>query len=1012
MNPATIEITAAEIQQSRHRPWLEQGRSRPTIAVLTDNIERTRGGYEYTLRIGFQGRCRELGIDLAFVVGRLRATGTIPGSHNDIFKIVGAANADGLIVLAPGLQGNCGIDLEGALLPKLRGMPLCSVGLEIHEIPSIVHDGRAGMVQLVEHVVSHHARRRVLFVDGIPSNPDAIARLEACREVMSRHGLSLDSNAVVVGNFSPADSYSAIVAAYGHGAHYDAIITANDGMALSALNFLCERMIAAGEEVSVTGFDDMPEARFSQPPLTTVSQPLERMARVAIDVIAAQWLGQPTAALTTIEADLIVRESCGCQRRELQLPASTWSVGDREPTGLFAAELAYLAAAIAPLLGYTREASLAQAQRLLSAVELELTTESGTLSKVLGAMAEELLQRDIPGEGLVQAVRALKAVLPIEARNTLARLLPALDAIVMGTSVRYQLDQRRRVESMYASLVDVGHRMLTTFDRAALASAIVASLRLLQCDNAYVGIFGDMNTRTNTPLAYIVSNELVECLALTESRGAPLLPVEMSVRAHQHTIVVLPIANETKLIGVLVVVQNSEMLDYQLLRDHIETAMRLLALQDEVRRQATLAERSHQERLATAERLRSLGLLAGGVAHDLNNALGSLVALSEVVAQELTEIRGNPSRDTAQLVNDLAVIQAGALRAADTVKDLMVLGRREQLPRRVIGVERLVRAAIEDIKLQMTPDCIERIVVTMSEQNEALAIHVSESHVIRAIGNLLRNALGVSQAQDVVSIAVESRVVHHAEEQYETIPPGAYVVVSVSDKGPGIDPLQLPRIFEPFYTTKRSENLGACGLGLAIVHSVVKEYGGYLNVRSQIGVGSVFELYFPSSTSVQVHSSHPPIVADRRARLLVVDDDPTQLRTARRVLERLGYDVITLSSGRAAVKAVIEAQDSTEAVSPRPTKSPVDPISTFDVIVFDVALNEEKSGIEYLTEIRQSLPHQRAIITSGHGLLASEQASLEHRTVWLPKPYTANALGRAVQSLMTERRTDSSVHPP
>jgi DNA-binding LacI/PurR family transcriptional regulator len=363
MKPRSNEVTAADIDHARHRSWLALGRKRPTIAVLTDNMDRTRGGYESSLRYGFQERCRELGIHLAIVVGRITdSRKSIADPHNELFGLIGPLVADGVVLLSAGLEGNCGVDLLRCLCPRLHPLPLCSVGLELPNIPSIVHDGRVGMVKAVEHVLGHHARRRVLYLHGIPTNADAVSRLNVCREVMSRYGLTLADSAIGLGNFTLVDGYRAARTKFEQDSSFDAIIAANDGMALGALDALRERGIIPGSNVSVTGFDDMTDARFSDPPLTTVSQPLHQMAHAAIDLIAAQWIGKPLPAVNTIESDFVVRNSCGCGQYEIDLQSESILAKDASLASFFAATSERLAASIAPRLGYSPDASLSQAR--------------------------------------------------------------------------------------------------------------------------------------------------------------------------------------------------------------------------------------------------------------------------------------------------------------------------------------------------------------------------------------------------------------------------------------------------------------------------------------------------------------------------------------------------------------------------------------------------------------------------------------------------------------------------
>jgi CheY-like chemotaxis protein len=227
---------------------------------------------------------------------------------------------------------------------------------------------------------------------------------------------------------------------------------------------------------------------------------------------------------------------------------------------------------------------------------------------------------------------------------------------------------------------------------------------------------------------------------------------------------------------------------------------------------------------------------------------------------------------------------------------------------------------------------------------------------------------------------------------YESIPAGSYAVVAVEDHGAGIAQDKLSRVFEPFFSTKRLGETSGSGLGLAIVHSVAKEHRGYVDVESLPGEGSRFALYLPRTSAVPGprHASVPAVSGV--ARILVVDDDLTQLRTAKRVLTRLGYDVMTTASGTHALDIV-----TTEANGVKAQPAPNSTLgSGFDLVIMDLALNEEDDGLTVFRKIREVVPTQKGILASGHAFLDHEEQIRDANLIWLPKPYTVESLGDAI----------------
>jgi len=261
---------------------------------------------------------------------------------------------------------------------------------------------------------------------------------------------------------------------------------------------------------------------------------------------------------------------------------------------------------------------------------------------------------------------------------------------------------------------------------------------------------------------------------------------------------------------------------------------------------------------------------------------------------------------------------------------------------------------------------------------------------------LLRNAHEALQGQGQVRLHTSRVQLHEALAGYETIPPGNYAVVRVADDGPGILPADREHIFEPFFTRKELSDTSGSGLGLAIVHGVVKEHEGFVDVHTEIGRGTCFSLYFPLAREAPKPRSIPVVARNGTARILVVDDDPVQLRTARRVLERFGYQVSTARGGHSA------RQLFDEKVSPGGERKP------FDLVVVDMILNEAEDGLAVFEQLRELQPNQRGIVVSGHAPSERAKRAVEQGLRWLSKPYTAESIAELVEAALKDRGTQRS----
>jgi CheY-like chemotaxis protein len=226
-------------------------------------------------------------------------------------------------------------------------------------------------------------------------------------------------------------------------------------------------------------------------------------------------------------------------------------------------------------------------------------------------------------------------------------------------------------------------------------------------------------------------------------------------------------------------------------------------------------------------------------------------------------------------------------------------------------------------------------------------------------------------------------VVTQRLEGIERVDPGSYAVIEVEDTGCGIPEEHLSRVLEPFFTSRRRAGSTGTGLGLTIVHRIVKDASGYLRVESKVGRGTTFGLYFPALVGrAGAVSERPPPVASGRGRILVVDDEVVQLRAARRILMQLGYEVVTAGSAEVAL----------ELFGAQPGR--------FDLVVMDVLLAGGMGGMEAAVHMRAIRAEQPIVLVSGWASEELGHAAREPGITSLAKPYAVSDLGAAVKTAL------------
>jgi signal transduction histidine kinase len=230
--------------------------------------------------------------------------------------------------------------------------------------------------------------------------------------------------------------------------------------------------------------------------------------------------------------------------------------------------------------------------------------------------------------------------------------------------------------------------------------------------------------------------------------------------------------------------------------------LKSIRLHQELVQKTMLHERSVHERLAATKRMEALSILAGGVAHDLNNVLGPLVALPDLILDDLDKLKADENAE-GNLRADIELIKTASLRASQTIKDLLTLGRQGRTVKENIDLNRVVRSCLTESSLRFASDKSRQVKMVVDCFAEPLAVRGSESQLARAVGNLVRNAIEAIDNRGEIVVKTWRENLARPGGHYETIPAGHYAVLTVSDDGCGIESLELARVFEPFFTKKR-----------------------------------------------------------------------------------------------------------------------------------------------------------------------------------------------------------------
>jgi signal transduction histidine kinase len=379
-----------------------------------------------------------------------------------------------------------------------------------------------------------------------------------------------------------------------------------------------------------------------------------------------------------------------------------------------------------------------------------------------------------------------------------------------------------------------------------------------------------------------------------------------------------------------------------------------------------------EAQLKQAEKMETIGKLAAGVAHDLNNILIGLVTYPELLLIELPK--------DSKLRRPILTIQQSGMKAAAIVQDLLTLSRQGMNVIKIFNMNTTISEYLHSPGYMQLKSEHPKVNLEVDLQEDLLNINGSPVHLLKTIMNLLNNAFEANLVDGTVKISTRNRYIDSPLDAFEKIAEGEYAVLSVADKGIGIETKDLRKIFEPFFTKKKLGRSGT-GLGMTLVWSMVKDHGGFIDVQSTEGRGSLFDLYFPATRENIAEMEETFTLEDclGTESVLIVDDIQEQREIATLMLQKLGYAVHSVASGEAAIEYL--------------------KFKKADILVLDMIMEPGLDGCETYKGIIKNNPVQKAIIVSGFSESALvKEAQALGAGEYIRKPYSLNGIARALRA--------------
>lgn len=378
-----------------------------------------------------------------------------------------------------------------------------------------------------------------------------------------------------------------------------------------------------------------------------------------------------------------------------------------------------------------------------------------------------------------------------------------------------------------------------------------------------------------------------------------------------------------------------------------------------------------EEQMLRTQRMESIGLLAGGIAHDLNNVLAPIMLSLNIIKKKVTD------KKTAKL---LETVEASAQRGADLIKQVLLFSRGLEGEHTPVQIRHIIDE-VEKVIKQTFPKSIS---LKIDAPKDLRHIPADVTQIHQVLMNLCINARDAMPDGGTLEIGAKNITI---DEQYTKMnieaKPGTYVQVTVSDTGAGIPPEIIGKIFDPFFTTK--EQGKGTGLGLSTVYSIIKSHGGFVNVYSEEGRGTIFKVYLPAKETEEdvIMKEKYKVPGGNGELILVVDDEKAVRAITQTTLEANGYKVLTAADG---VEAVALYEEHRQDI---------------DLILMDLTM-PNMDGYAAIRAIKKRNPKTLVVVMSG--LVQNEKLVKEDFVEFLHKPFTAESMLLTIYEMLKIRK--------
>ncbi|MBI9098077.1 MAG: substrate-binding domain-containing protein [Spirochaetaceae bacterium] len=830
------------------------------IAILTSGITFR---YDELIWKSLKKNAVNNNIHITFFVGQsLKSPHGSEIKHNAIYDQINPLLFDGLILVSGVLANYVSLDEYKNFLHRFLNIPKISLSIKINNIPSILIDNKKGIKDCVSHLIIEHGYKRIAFLKGPDGQQEADERYKAYLETLKDNNIEFDPELILKGDFTRKNGQSEVNRILDEkNIKIDAIVCANDEMAIGVYAALEGRGIKIPDQIAITGFDNLEICSDLYPPLSTITQPFELQAQKAIETIISIINGKTICDDIIIPTQFIIRKSCGCFNQPIvdidSLRVEKKLVSDFSETEI---------------------------TQVFSNIRLELHLSVDSTSgihdvfnktgiKLINFFIDDLNNIDSPGKFIRYLDLLLsdqdfsedyllnwQILMSIFHKNIInyyqdPRLIPRAESImqrampIIGELIKRTNNFKNFQEREYFSSMNrMARELVTTFDIQELIPLIQKAVSAAKIKTIYLCFYekvGNRPSKKSKLMLAINDNKPIEIKEDFLFNSNDLLPGDLFSATKYN--IVKPLFFKNDYFGYIILEDNSEYgFIYESIRGQLSSALggswqlkkREIAEKELTKTIENL--KKTQEKLVESQKMAALGTLVSGIAHEMNTPLGVCTTASSYLAGELESIQTlfkNKQLKQSDFENffnccqeSTNLINTNIEKASNLVSKFKEISvDKTSIERKVINISQFLKEfALSSYDILHKINSKLEIVC-----HEGIEINSYPVEFYTIFSNLLSNSLihGFdNEKEKKILIKVE-------KENFD-------LRITYSDNGKGIKKEIIDKIFDPFFTTNRTK--GGPGLGLHIVYNIVTQIlGGTIECSSLRGNGVVFNIRIP-----------------------------------------------------------------------------------------------------------------------------------------------------------------------